>query len=308
MRTEALPASRFLRHASSVVHRCYACDATNADAIFDGAIARVPARFAGPIGLANGGIAAGMLACPARREADDGARVTRIVARLSAGVPLERALAVEASRGNGGAAAVTLRDGDAMLVTATAEVQAPHAAPDAAPVAIDAELTPDLAAMASIAVPDAPPFYALTGEHPIPGCFSCGPAHPAGLGIIPRFAGDGVVASAWAPAGRFDDGDGTLPAMIVASALDCSSGICMPVADQRALLAEDRFFLLGSLDVRFLRAAPADAAYRVVARSQRRDGRKHYGRSALIGDDDVVYAMADALWLVAPVTRGEAFA
>lgn len=284
------------------MHGCYACDPAHLDTIFaaDGTV-RVPARFAGPIGLANGGIAAAMLACPALREAGEDARVRRITARLSAGVPLERALAVDAVHGDDGTVSVTLRDGDTTLVSATAWLDG------AADAVTDPAVTADLASMIGIPVPAGPPFYAETGEHPIPGCFSCGPAHPAGLGIIPRFAGDGVVASPWAPAGAFDDGDGTLSPMIVASALDCSSGICMPLEDQRALLAEDRYFLLGSLDVRFVRAAPAGGTYRVVARSQRRDGRKHYGRSALIGADDVVYAMADALWIVAPVTRGEAF-
>lgn len=293
------------------MHRCYACDPANLDAIFavDGATrvpaaqvpaARVPARFAGPIGLANGGIVVGMLACPALRLAGDGAHVSRITARLSAGAPLERALSIDAARGDDGAISVTLRDGQATLVSATIEVTA-NGDRD------DGDYADDLASLLTIEVPEAPLFYDETGEHPIPGCFSCGPAHPAGLGIIPRFAGEGMVASAWTPDGAFDDGGATLPAAIVAAALDCSSGICMPVADQRALLAEDRFFLLGSLDVRFLRPAPAAGAYRVVARSQRRDGRKHYGRSALIGDDDIVYAIADALWIVAPMTRAEAF-
>ncbi len=284
-------------------HRCYTCDAGNPDRIVVGdGVIRVPARFEGPIGLANGGIAVGLLACPALREADDGAVATRITARLHAGVPLDRDLVVAVERTDDATYAVSLRDGDATLVSGRVTVASRGSTEDRAD-----ETDAATSSMSRVVVPDRPPFYAETGEHPIPGCFSCGPDNAQGLHIIPRVVSDGVVASSWAPGGAFDDGGGVLPDLITASALDCSSGICMPVADQRALLAEDRFFLLGSLDVRLLRRAPADEAYRVVAQARNRDGRKFFGRSALFGDSAVPYALADALWIVAPITRSQAF-
>jgi hypothetical protein len=116
-----------------------------------------------------------------------------------------------------------------------------------------------------------------------------------------------VTCAPWRPSPEFDDGDGVLSTMILASALDCSSGICMPVAMQRELLAEDRFFVLGSLELRMLRVPPVGREYRVVAKALARDGRKFFGLSALFDDAGTPYAMAESTWIVAPVTRTEAF-
>ena len=66
-------------------------------------------------------------------------------------------------------------------------------------------------------------------------------------------------------------------------------------------------FLLGSLDVRYLRVPPLDRDYRVAAKAQLRDGRKFFGLSALFDDDGTPYAMAEATWIVAGTTRSEAF-
>ncbi len=297
-------------------HYCYACAAANPDYIFryapDGATARIPDRFRGPPGSANGGIAAGALACialhareqgVARRQAADAqpaVAVSRIVARLRLPVPVERDLSVSAQRNEGGGYEVALADNGETLIPGTVEFGEP---PPLAP-----ERATALREMALVAVPDKPPFYEETGDHPIPRCFSCGPDHESGLHIIPRYVSDGLIASSWRPPkGAFDDGDGALSPMIVASALDCSSGICMPLADQRALLAEDLFFLLGSLDLRFLRRAPAGGEYRVIGRALARDGRKFYGMSALFDGHGTAYATAEAIWIVAPVTRAAAF-
>jgi hypothetical protein len=158
-----------------------------------------------------------------------------------------------------------------------------------------------------IAVPDRPPFFEETGDHPIPGCFSCGPQHPDGLHIYPRVVADGVTCAPWHAPAEFDDGDGALSPMIVASALDCSSGICMPLEMQRELLREDRFFLLGTLEVHYLRRPPVGRDYRVVAKARERDGRKFLGVSALLDDRDEVHAIAEATWIVAGISRSEAF-
>jgi hypothetical protein len=121
------------------------------------------------------------------------------------------------------------------------------------------------------------------------------------------------VCAPWRPAAEFDDaralarGGGVLSTLVLTSAIDCSSGICMPVAMQRELLELDQFFLLGSLDVRYLRVPPLDRDYRVAAKALLRDGRKFFGLSALVDDAGTPYAMAESTWIVAGVTRTAAF-
>jgi acyl-coenzyme A thioesterase PaaI-like protein len=260
----------------------------------------------------NGGMAIGMLVCPvlhaAARDGFAHATVARVTARIRAGVPVDGDLAVEAYASDGGYA-VTVRHGDGDIMSGTAELRplvAPRAPDDV--IASPPEDRADLVArLAVVPVPDAPPFFVETGDHPIPGCFSCGPEHPDGLHIYPRVVEDGLTCASWQADGAFDNGDGTISEAVIASAIDCSSGICLPIQDQRDLIENDQFFLLGTMDVRYLRAAPATGAYRVAARSLRRDGRKFYGLSVLADEDGTPYAMAEATWIVAGISRSEAF-
>ena len=285
------------------MHRCYACDLDHAESSYnhDAATVRVPPRFAGPPGSANGGLAVGLLACPALRAAPGGSRVSRISARLHRPLPLDRDLRVETQL-EGAVARVALVGDDGPAITGDLELRAAH---DAAP-PLPGAVTGHVAALAATPVPDAPPFWEVTGEHPIAGCFSCGPEHPRGLGIFPRAVADGVVCAPWTTGGEFAR-DGVIATSVVTSAIDCSSGICMPLDMQRELLDLDQFFLLGSLDVRYLRDAPPDRAYRVAAKALRRDGRKFFGLSVLADDGGIAYATAEATWIVAGVSRTQAF-
>ena len=287
-----------------MTHSCYACAPANPERVFayDGgrAIAQFPMRFNGPPGNANGGIAVGALACPALASGDSGLRGTRITARLRRGIACDQSLTAEVTPAEG-AVAVSISDGDGTLVEGTVTLSGDQRSSDVS------TLIAELAPVARIGAGDRPPFFEETGDHPIPGCFSCGPYNARGLHIYPRVAGDGLTCAPWHAAAEFDDGDGMLAPMIVASALDCSSGICMPVEMQRDLLAEDAFFLLGSLDVHFLRPAPVGRDYHVVAKALRRDGRKFFGASVLFDGDAVPYATAEATWIVAGISRTEAF-
>jgi hypothetical protein len=282
------------------MHRCFDCDPANSDRTFryDDAVAtmRVPARFVGPPGAANGGIAIGLLACPALRESP-GTAVARITARLRRPLPVGRDLAMSLER-DGDRVRVTL-GGDAV----SGDVELIHEG--ARPPLPDA-IARDVESLARIAPPDAPPFWQVTGEHPIPGCFSCGPEHQDGLRIFPRAVADGVVCAPWTTAAEFAR-DGAIATSVLTSAIDCSSGICMPLAMQRELLQLDQFFLLGSLDVRYLRDAPPDRDYRVAARSLRRDGRKFFGLAVLADGDGRACAMAEATWIIAGISRTAAF-
>jgi hypothetical protein len=299
---------------------CYACDPANPDRIVTddagGYMLTFPPRFAGPPGTVNGGLAVGALACAALRTVhreDTEAAVTRIVTRLQRPVPLSTQLHADVEYADYGLA-LTLARGDESLASATAEVArlpAPPRPGDGLPVSVASDRAAEVDLMADVGDPGRPPFHEETGEHPIPGCCSCGPANPQGLKIFPRFAGHGQTWASWQPDTAFADPHtgGALAATVIASALDCSSGICLPLEDQRELLRLDQFFLLGSLDVRFLRVAPVDppGGYKVVARSRGRDGRKFYGLSVLCDAARTVYATADAIWVVAGVSRSQAF-
>ncbi|MBI5289299.1 MAG: hypothetical protein HY873_10060 [Chloroflexi bacterium] len=300
------------------MHRCYACDDRNPDRLcFDeGGRLRVPARFRGPPGGVNGGVAVGMLACPIMHHSQRGgvehAAVSRITARIRAGVSVERDLAVTV-RQSGGHFSGALQEGEDELLSATSEVVwfDDAARPGDAIGNPPPDRAADVAELAALPVPEAPPFYVDTGEHPIPGCFSCGPENPQGLYVYPRVVRDGVTCAAWPDASAFDNaerrGDGSLSLAVLTSAIDCSSGVCLPVAQQRELLELDQFFLLGSIDVRYLRVPPVTIPYRVAAKHLGREGRKFYGMSVLADEDGVAYAMAETTWIIAAISRTEAF-
>jgi hypothetical protein len=291
------------------MHVCYGCDPTSAGrfSFKSGGVLRVSPRFRGPPANVNGGFAAGMLACPALQPSGHGAAVSRITVRLRAGVPVERPLDVTATAVDG-TTSLSVRDGDSELVSASVEiVRLAELGPGVPIAAPPAERAADLDDLVRTPVPQRPPWFEETGDHPIPGCFSCGPENPHGLYIYPRVVSDGRTCAPWKPSAEFDNGDGTLATAVLTSAIDCSSGICMPVAMQRDLIDLDQFFLLGSMDVRYLRMAPAGGAFHVAAKALRRDGRKFFGLSALVSDDGVAYAMAESTWIVAGISRTEAF-
>jgi hypothetical protein len=307
------------------MHRCFACtDHDDRTSFDDGARLRVPGRFRGPPGNVNGGFATGMLACPVlhagARDGVEHAVVSRITARLRAGVPVERDLAVKVWPADAGRYAVSVRDGETEVISATADAHAFDHAPRAGDVlaVVPEERSADVGQLAALAVPETAPFFEQIGDHPIPGCFSCGPEHASGLHIYPSFVDDGLTCALWpGSASAFDNadggpgdggpGDGTLSQAVLTAAIDCSSGICMPVAMQKELIDRDEFFLLGTMDVHYLRVPPAGGSYRVAAKALRRDGRKFYGLSVLARDDGVAYATAESTWIIANVSRTAAF-
>jgi len=273
---------------------------------------RFPARFEGPPGTVNGGMAVGALACASLAAAGRAGvahpAVTRITARLHRAVRHTVDLSATVSP-DGSAWDAALADGDGAMVTARVETASLARAPMPGDVlaAPPEDLTALLRDMARVTEPASPPFFDETGDHPIPNCFSCGPANDRGLHCYPRFAADGVTWASWRPDGAFIDPPGALAASVVAAALDCSSGVCLPREQQIELLDNDQFYLLGSFDVRYLRVPPPGAAYHVVAHAGRREGRKFFGASALFDDAGTPYATADAIWIIVAMTRTQAF-
>jgi hypothetical protein len=295
---------------------CYCCDANNPDRIAThdetGTSLSFPARFEGPPGNVNGGMAVGALACPALAAASrDGMEhpiVTHITGRLHRGVPHSKDLRAETALIDD-AYEVTVRAADDGLIAGRVEIASRNnAAREGDPLcAVSPELETLISELAAVAQPAAPPFFEETGDHPISGCFSCGPDNPRGMHIYPRFAAHGVTWASWQPEPSFVDTNGGLATSIIASALDCSSGICLPREDQHELLRNDQFYLLGSLDVRYLRIAPPDRSYHITAKALRRDGRKFFGASVLFDDTGTPYATAEAIWIITQLTRTQAF-
>ncbi len=148
---------------------------------------RLSARFRGPPGSANGGVACGRLAAYVGAEA--------VEVTLRHPPPLEVDLRVDASQGS-----ARLYSGE-MLVA------------EAVPSQVD--LVPAEPAGVEEAAASTFPGWAA---HPFPGCFVCGTERepPDALGLRPGPVGGGRVATVWTPA----DDD---PAMLWA-ALDCPGG------------------------------------------------------------------------------------
>jgi hypothetical protein len=148
---------------------------------------RLPARFAGPPGSANGGIACGRLAGYV------GATVVEVTLRRPP--PLDVDLRIDASRGS-----ARMYNGELLVaeaVPSTVDLQ------PAAPVTVEQA---------------AGTVYAGELAHPFPGCFVCGTDRKAsaGMGLRPGPVGDGRVATVWTPV----DEDPVL----VWAALDCPGG------------------------------------------------------------------------------------
>ena len=148
---------------------------------------RIAARFNGPAGSANGGVAAGRLASYV------GAAAVEVTLRRPP--PLDRDLRVDASGGT-----ARLHDGDLLVaeaVPSTVELDLPE------PVSVERAREVEQA-------------YAGLVDHPFPTCFSCGTQRTDGLGLRPGLLTEGRSACTWTPA---DDDP-----VLVWAALDCPGG------------------------------------------------------------------------------------
>ncbi|GGK17552.1 hypothetical protein GCM10010124_07620 [Pilimelia terevasa] len=151
---------------------------------------RIPGRFNGPPGSANGGYTAGLLA----GLLDD--PTVQVTLRLPP--PLDTDLAARTSPDG-----VRLYAGEALVAEGVPAAPVPAAVP------------PVDAAAAAAAARAFPGFT----DHPFPTCYVCGPQRPApdGLGVYPGFLGDGRTAAPFtAPA--------EVSAPVLWAALDCPGG------------------------------------------------------------------------------------
>lgn len=235
---------------------------------------RVPARFRGPPGVANGGVASGSLAALLGGAAE----VT-----LRRPVPLDRPLPVRGDHDG----TLVVEDGGVLL----AEARPATAAAELLAVPGNAAVTPEAAEAAA----GRSRYY----DHPIfPGCFVCGPARTPGDGlrIFPgRVAGgDALWAAPWTPEETVAGVGGRVRPEVVWAALDCPSGIA--AADAADLPAATAVVLgrmaatVGGLP------RPGDRC-RVVAWPLTGRGRKLGAGSALLGPDGEVLAAARTVWI-----------
>lgn len=218
---------------------------------------RIPARFNGPPGSANGGFACGLVA------AELGGASAEVT--LRAPPPLETELTVERPGD-----AVRVSDGDTLVAEGrTAEV-------DVGP--LPAPTSPAEASRAVAAGLDR-----WTANHPFPTCFVCGAERPDGDGleIYPVEVEDGRYAAPWTPAQRG----------MVWAALDCPTsapganwGAGPPIVLARLAVAIDQEPALGEPHV-------------IVSWALGREGRKREAAAALFDSRGRALARSRALWI-----------
>ncbi|MBY8873469.1 hypothetical protein K7640_16665 [Micromonospora sp. PLK6-60] len=215
----------------------------------------IEARFNGPPGSGNGGWSAGIIAAGAGL-AHGPAEVT-----LRRPPPLDTPLTL---------ADGTAHDPDGTVVAQVAPVPA-----------FPVEVPPVDRATAEAAAAAYPGLV----DHPFPGCYVCGPAHPTGLRIFPGRLPDGRTAAPLrAPAD-------VAPATVWA-ALDCPGGW--------AVIAPGRPYVLGRITVVVDRLPEPGDECVVVGAAVGGEGRKAQVRSALYGPDGALLGHARATWIALP--------
>jgi hypothetical protein len=226
---------------------------------------RIPERFNGPDGSANGGYTCGLVAAAVGPGP--------VEVSLRAPPPLERQLDVARDE----AGAVTVTDGDTLVATGRPAKVAVEPPPP-----VDFEV----AAAASSAGLDR-----WSGAHPFPRCFVCGPerAPDDGLRIFPGEFGDsGTFAATWTPEA---DPAGKVPPELIWAALDCPTSA--PVVE----FGDGPACVLAQLAVVIDGDVRAGQRHVLISWPLERDGRKRRSAVALYTPDGTVAARAEALWI-----------
>lgn len=258
----------------------------DAETIDDGWLVRpfrANAGLNGRAGALQGGFGAG-LALAAAREADQfGAPATRLDATFRAPVGVGRELAVRARPADGPAHhEVQAHEGDQLLVEAEVEL-AGHD-----PVA----RVHDLVELATVPLPTP------ESQEVRPTCWVCGPrpVHPLGQRLLPGWHDDESVVSPWV-AGDELAVDGVVDPVVVTAMLACPAAWATfrHVRERGHALA-----VLGTYHVRYFRDVPVMEPLRLVARDDGAQGRRLHARTALVDEDEIVYAMSSAILVSVP--------
>jgi len=227
---------------------------------------RIPARFNGPSGTANGGYTCGLVAGLLDSEV---ASVS-----LRAPPPLERPLRV-------------VREKDLVQLLDDATIVA-EGVPDELLLDVPDPVGPDRAALASRAGRER-----WIRRHPFPECVVCGPAREAGDGmrVFPGKLDDGLYAAEWTPDNSLDDGRGCVRPEYVWAALDCPTSA--PVAN----FGEGPPLVLARLIARLGCPVRIGEPHALVSWPLDVDGRKRRAACALFDSDGRLLSASSALWI-----------
>ncbi len=226
---------------------------------------RIPARYCGPPGAANGGYLAGRLAALVGGDAE----VT-----LRHATPLERALRVRQVSGG-----VDLCDADRVLA------EARDAAFSTGP------LPPVSMEQAEAATTAFPRFV----NHPIPRCFACGPERAPGDGLRifpgPVSGCDATYAAPWVPDTSLAAESGHVAPEFLWAALDCAGAFA--VNEPPRGLA-----LLGRIAAKIERPVMAGDRLVVVAWPIALADRRLVAGTAIYRGDGALCAVARSTWVL----------
>lgn len=227
---------------------------------------RIPARFNGPPGSANGGYTCGLVA---GLLDGDPCEVS-----LRAPPPLERDLGVDRV-----AEGVLVHDGGTVVA------QGRRAMLDLEP---GLAVTPEQASDAS-----AVGFERWQATHPFPTCVVCGPDREPGDGfqIFPAPLEEGRFAAAWTPHDSLAADDGSVRPECVWAALDC------PTSAPLANYGEGPPIVLARLATSIDAPVMAGAAHALVSSELGREGRKREAACVLFDSAGTALARARALWI-----------
>lgn len=230
---------------------------------------RIPARFNGPPGSANGGYACGVVASLL------GAGPAEVTLRTPP--PLEREL-------------LARRDGPRVTVLGENGVVVAEARPTELDLAVPEAPSVEVATDASRAG-----YRRWSAEHPFPRCVVCGPDRAPGDGmrIFPGTLADGrLFACAWTPHESVTGAAGAVLPECVWAALDCPTSA--PVAN----FGEGPPAVLGRLTAGIEESVRAEEPHVIVSWAIERDGRKRTAGAALYDSRGRVLARSRATWIV----------
>lgn len=228
---------------------------------------RIPGRFNGPPGSANGGYTCGLVAGLLEEGPCE--------VNLRAPPPLERDLAVErVSEG------VVVRDGATLVARGNRAVLDLDSGP---PVTLQEASQASTAGVSR-----------WGAAHPFPTCVVCGPdrAPGDGFGIFPAPVGhDGRFAASWQPHNSLAADDGTVRPECVWAALDC------PTSAPLANYGEGPPIVLVRLTASLDSPVAVEEPHVVVSWELGRDGRKREAACVLFDSAGRALARARALWV-----------
>jgi len=225
---------------------------------------RIPARFNGPPGSANGGYACGAVAA---LLGGGPAEVS-----LRAPPPLERELAVERQRDE-----VMVRDGQTLVAEGR-----PLGPPDLDTPAVSPADAEDASRRG---------YEHWIAAHPFPTCVVCGPDRDDGLAIFPGPLGDRRHAASWEPDASVAGEDGAVRPEVVWAALDC------PTSAPGANFGEGPPIVLARLSAALEAPVRAGEPHALVSWELGREGRKRHAACVLFDAAGAALARSRALWI-----------